>query len=536
MSLSVKYVDAPIGAQKSARSTATSSQPFGSGSQIARGVKDTPWATLEPFSWSLDGSRVLLDDSPNNVGWWSENRTDDDGRFSEPPVITVSFSEPYTATGITFVFWPSMNQWCNDIEITWYNGDTVLDHRRVAPDSATYAVLNTVEAFNKISVVLYGTNIPGQFAKVQQIQIGHTVFFMQDEIVRASLLNEIDPSLCELSADTMVVEILEKKDRSLIPQKNQAMYLMRDGEQIATQYITDSSRENQRYYTFSCQSAIGRLDEEFLGGVYNGYPLVSLLRSVLAGFPADWEQFSGEKITGYLPVCTKREALQQIAFAIGAVVTTQGDGTIRFERLRKDDIQANFTGDNIFSGAKVNRESQIATVRLVSHRYAKSSEVETLLDEEEVNGKAVLYVFDNPHHDYNLTGGTINSKGDNWIKITASGPVTLTAKKYVHSTSVRTIENALANAAEKGNVLSVEDATLIHSGNVDAALDRLYDFATLKNVLTEEVVVTDQKAGQMARSINPWGTHTVGYITSMESEFTNTGHTANITIRGKEER
>ena len=90
--------------------------------------------------------------------------------------------------------------------------------------------------------------------------------------------------------------------------------------------------------------------------------------------------------------------------------------------------------------------------------------------------------------------------------------------------------------AEKGNILSVEKATLVHSGNVDEILDRLYNFSTLKNVLTQDVVVTDQKAGQRVKSEAPWGSHIVGYITCMENEFTNTGHTAGITIRGKEDK
>ncbi|MBR4290670.1 MAG: hypothetical protein IKT52_08535 [Oscillospiraceae bacterium] len=535
MSLNVKYIDAPVGAQDEARATATASQPFSSAEQIVSGATDMPYATLEPSSWSLDGSRALFGNSPENIGWWSKERTGDDGRFAEPPVINISFPQPYTATGFTFVFWPSMNQWCSEINVTWYNGDNVLANVAANPDGPSWILANAVEAFDRIEVKLLETNMPSQFAKIQQIQIGQVVVFLQDELTRVSLLNEIDPSLCELSTDTLTIEILEKKDRALIPQKNQEMCLIRDGVQIALQYITDSSRENQRFYTFRCQSAIGRLEDEFLGGIYNGYPIDTLLSAVLEGFAADWEPFSGQKVTGYLPVCTKREALQQIAFAIGAVVTTQGNGAIRLVPL-SENVEAEFTGDNIFSGAKVSREAQTATVQVFSHRFAASSETENLLENEEINGSNVLYVFADPHYEYSISGGSIVSSGENWVRISASGAVTLTGKKYLHSTSVRKIENQYATAAEKGNVVSVEDATLVHSGNVEAVLTRLYNYNTLKNVLTQEVVVEGQRSGQKAKSINPWGNFTVGYITSMESEFTNTGHTANITIRGKEEK
>ena len=535
MSLYVKYIDVPVGAQDEASAAFTTAQPFSTAEQLTAGVPDIPWATLEPSGWVLDGSRALLDDAPENVGWWSKGRTDDNGRFAEPPVITMLFPQPYTSTGLTFIFWPSMGQWCNEIGVTWYNGKTILAQTVANPDSAKWVLTQAVESFDKIEVSLLGTNVSGQFAKIQQIQIGHVVVFLQDELVRVSLLNEIDPSLCELSIDTMKVEILEKKDRFLIPQKNQALYLYRDDEQIASQYITDSSRENQRFYTFSCQSAVGRLEDDFLGGIYNGYPVDVLLSAVLEGFNADWTPFSGKTVAGYLPVCTRREALQQIAFAIGAVVTTQGDGTIRLVPL-SESVDAEFTGKDIFSGAKVVREAQTAAVQILAHRYAESTEEEILINNEEIAGENVLYIFSAPHHSYSIVGGNLVDSGENWVRITAAGSVTLTGKKYIHSTSVQKKENPYATATEKGNVVTVENATLIHAGNVEEAIARLFEYNTLKNVLTQEVVVTDQKAGQKAKSGNPWGTVTVGYITSMESEFTNTGHTASITIRGKEEQ
>ena len=533
MSISVKYFDAPIGAQERAQASASAAQPFGSDQKITTGVTDTPFATLEPFSWKLDGSRILWSENPKDVGWWSKEKTDENGYFADPPTIVVNFPQPYTATGITISFWPSLESWCSEIEVTWFDGQTVRDHIVANPDVSEFILRHTVEYFDKFELKLIKTNMPEQFAKIQQIQIGQVIVFLQDELTRVSLLNEVDPSLCELSTDTMKIEILEKKDRELIPQKNQAMQLFRDGIQIASQFITDSSRENKQFYTFSCQSAIGRLEDEFLGGVYEEYSLDSLLSQVLSGFLADWSSFKGQTVTGYLPVCTKREALQQIAFAIGAAVTTQGDGTIQLTQL-ENQVSSNLAGSNIFAGAKVVREAQTATVQIVSHRYAKSAETENLLEDEKIEGSSVVYVFNSPHYDYQISGGRIDDSGENWVKITASGYVTLSGKKYVHSTSVRKIENKYATVAEKGNVLSVDDATLIHSENVDAALSRLYAFSMLKNVLTEDIVVSGQKSGQKVTSQNPWGTVTEGYITSMESEFTNTGHTASIQIRGRE--
>ena len=534
MSLRVEYTDRPEGAQESAVFSAASTQPFSDQQKLATGTEDTPWVSLEPGGWRLDGKGVLWEEQPPVVGWWSDERSGDDGRFEEPPVISVSFPRVYTATGITFRFWPSLQHWCGEMEVYWYSGDTLLQQCVAYPDGPDWVLDQPVEGFDRIVIQLLSTNVPGQFAKLQQLQVGQVVVFFQDEIVQVSLLNEVDPSLCQLSADTMQVEIRARKNRTLIPQKNQSMRLYRGEEQLAAHYIADSSREAQQFYTFRCQSAIGRLEGNFLGGIYTDMPVQQLLNQVLDGFLYELDGgFAQETVTGYLPVCTCREALQQIAFALGAVVTTRGDGLICLSAL-PEQVTGSFDGSSIFSGAKVNRETQTAAVQIFAHSYMVDTREETLLDGETVQGSGVLFVFSEPHHSYVLTGGTVVDSGANWVRLSAQGQVKLTAKKYVHSVSVRRRENPLATAAEKGNVVSVESATLVHGGNAEQTLDRLYQFCILKNLLTQQVVVSGQQAGALVQSVNPWGTVTEGYITSMESQFTGSGHTADVTIRGIE--
>lgn len=477
MSLQVKYLDIPEGSQEAAVVSATSGQLFGVPRQIAEGAADTPWATLEPGGWMLDGTQKLLPDAPEEIGWWSAARSGEDGNFSDPPTITISFPDPYTATGLSFLFWPSLKEWCCKVQVRWYRKDTLLADAIAYPDGANWTLSETVEGFDRIEIRLLQTNLPGQFAKLQQVQIGQVVVFLQEEIIRVRLLNEVDPSMCELSVDTMTVEIRDKYDRKLLPQKNQRLELYRNGEPIAAQYITDSSRETREQYVFTCQSAIGRLEGEFAGGEYRQQDVKELLSQVLSGFPYELDATFGDAtVTGNLPVCTCRDALQQIAFAIGAVVLTQGDGKIRLVPPEKN-VTGAFEPGSIFTGANLTREARTAGIQITAHNY-------------QPNGEDL--------------------------------PNTITQV----DTDV--------TAAEKGNIVVVENATLVNADNVHHILQRLTDYHKLKHVLTEDVVVSGQKAGQIVRSPNPWGTVTEGYITGMESEFTRSGHTASITIRGRE--
>lgn len=532
MSLEVKYIDIPQGAQENAVVTGVG-QPFSLAQTVAVGAADVPYATLEPFSWLLDGSRELIPDAPDGF-WWSEHISNGDGVFETAPSLTFSFPAPYTATGLTFTFWPSMNQWCNAIQIFWYNGNTLLKQVSAYPDSPQWTLKQAVEGFDSVRIEFLSTNTPYCFAKVQQIRIGQVVWFGKDELTAVRLLNEADPTLCSLTVDTMTVELRDRLNRDLLPQENQSMELYRDNSLVAVQYITDSRRHAQHSYVFSCQSAIGLLGDTFLGGIYNAAPLENLLGSVLDGFEYKVDPcFAGLKITGYLPVCTRREALQQIAFAIGALISTQGCREICLLRL-PDEISGTFGSGEIFTGASIESAPQLSRVELTSHRYVASSEVAVLVDSEEMYGDNMLLTFDSPHHGYTIQGGRIITSGANFVTLSASGAVTLKAKPYIHTATTHTRKNRSTTAAEKNNTLTVTDATLVHSGNAGAVLDRLYTAASLRQKLTHDAVISGHRAGQKVSSVSPWDTQIRGYISSMDSTLSQHGHTASVVIMGAE--
>ena len=534
MSLEIKYIDVPNGAQSSAEVSSVGRQAFSVDTDVAQGVSDTPWATLEYGGWVLDGTRAVMDDVPSRVGWWSDTLSGDDGRFLTPPVIEISFPEPYSATGLTFTFSPSTDQWCSEIHVTWLNGQTVLDQRTVYPDGSRWFLANTVESFDKVRIALNATNTPNQFAKVQKIEIGQVVLFEEDEIVSVNTVSDVDPALCLMPVDTSVVEIIDLHGRNLLPQSNQRMEIYQNGNLLETHYINSSIRSGKNRYSIRCQSAVGLLTDDFLGGMYSAVEAKALLQSVLDGVPFELHRsFSNAVISGYLPVCSRRQALQQIAFAIGAVVTTQKSDVIQLLPVQKT-VGGVFSPDRVFQGGSARLSPRISKVEVLSHKYSKSSDVETLVDDEYIDGEDVLITFRNPHHSYSITGGTITDSNVNWIKVTAAGNVTVTGEKYNHTSMSHIRKNKYATASERNNVISVEDATLIHSGNVSAALDRLYDSALLRQTVTQGVIVVGEMAGDCVAIPNPWGTQTNGVIASMDHRITRNGHTARIVIHGVE--
>lgn len=343
-----------------------------------------------------------------------------------------------------------------------------------------------------------------------------------------------DQSLCELTADTMTFEFYDHEGRNFLPQQNQKVELIKNGELLAVQYITGSTRKAKANYTIKCQSAIGLLTDQFLGGLYVDKPVPELVAEILNRWDHEIASvFTGMTVTGYLPVCTQRDALQQVAFAIGAMVTTQGSSLIRLVPLPAS-VTSRFLAKDIFLGGKVDSSPRFARVEINSHSYTPTDDVETLLDEEEVEGTDVLLTFTTPHHSYEITGGTITASDVNWVTVTASGPVTLTAKTYLHATRVHTKRNLEATAKERGNYVAVTECTLINAGNVQSALDRLYSAKQRRQKATYQAAVTNQRTGEIGSGITPWNTTTTGFISSMESTLTQTGHMATVEIQGTE--
>lgn len=533
MSLEIIYIDAPEGAQADMAVTAETGNAVADTALVASGVPDIPYATLEHGVWKLDGSRKLLPEEPV-VGWWSRERSGEDGRFETPPGIILKFSLPYSSTGLTFTFSPSTGQWCSEVYVAWFNGQILLQEGIFHPDDGNWVLNQAVESFDQIQIELRATNHPGHFAKVQRIEIGRTMTFGKGELTNVRLVNEVDPALCVLTADTLNFEVIDRKNRTLLPQENQRIELVKDGALKAVQYIVSSTRESKNQYKIVCQSVIGLLEDTYLGGIYENVPLEEFVRDVLGPWPFEISSyFAGVTVTGYLPVCTQREAIQQLAFAIGAIVSTQNGEKIRFIPVPTA-ITGKFHFSDVFLGGSVKTSPRVAKVEVVSHRYSPSDTEETLIREEEISGENVLVSFDSPHHSYAIVGGEITDSGANWVRITADGIVTVTGKAYLHNAITHTRRNPAAVAKEQSNYVSVSDVTLIHSGNAKQALDRLFSVYQLRQVTEQEVVVRGQSAGDYVASVTPWDSQTQGFISSMDSTLTQNGHTAVINIQGVE--
>ena len=542
MSIKVRYLDFPLGIQDYASIEAEQISSYCDPMGLPFGKELPNWASLELGGWPLDGTKALPD--PNNwpallgantagvssgtLGAAKLGKTELGSRdFSFDVQTKVEFliPNPTQTTGLTFRF--AEDAWCTDMQICWYRGAQLLAEEKAHPSGPDFVVHRKVENFDRVVVVFEGMNRPGVLLRLQEFYLGRALVFTQDELQKVELTNEVDPTLSRLSADAMTVVLCDKENRQLEPKQYQKMELYRNGKLIACHSVQSSSCQDHQY-TFRCHSPIGDMEKTFLGGFFQGQPLEQALSRVLEGEPFEMDPaLEHSVVTGYLPICTQREALQQIAFAVGGVVDTFGTSCIRISAIPSM-VTGCFMPEQVFSGGSLQTTPQPARVEVVAHSYQPLEQEETLLDGEDIGTEMTMLTFPQPHWGYTITGAKLVEQGANFLRVIPQGRVTLKAKTY-RINQMRCIRTTGGGGSQ---VQKVENATLVHSGNVRQIADRLLNLCALEQTLQQDAVVEEQRAGQKVVMSTPWKENMYGYITAMQSTFTRYGHTASVTVLG----
>ncbi len=548
--IEVKYLDIPPEIEEKLSFTCENIGENASAEKLTFLEKEPLWATTEYFGWPLDGSRRLLKETESTTLWSRDFSATESGYLGasvlggavlnsrstavkDGPFLEVVVSEPVTVPGITFEFSPEEDRWCSTVELTVYRGEEMVEKQTLHPDNPRWCYA-LAESFDRLTVRLLETSVPGCYAKLNRLYLGRVLVYSHGELESVKLVNEADPTLSELTVDTMTVELRDLQERQLLPRKDQRIELYRDGRLLVSYGIESFSRQEKNRYTLRCRSAVGQLEDTFLGGIYENAPIESVLEQILEGLEVQVEEcLKDVRISGYLPVCTRRQALQQVAFAAGALVSTRGTRGILLRGIARQ-VDGSFQTQMLFRDGVVQTDSGVSRLEAVAHKYTPTQTRETLVDGEHFSGENVLLTFDTPHHSYTITGGRITEQGANHIRLTANGAVTVTACTYSHTTVRHIRDLASRGAFSADRIEKVEAATLIHSGNVQALLDRLDGVYALRQTLTQTVVVNGQFAGQRVALTDPFGDMLKGYITEMESNLTPGGQTARITLLGQQ--
>lgn len=473
----VIYRDIAVGASENSTITAQLTMDDAVDPQLlATSVEPGKVITLEKNRWALDGTFDKLREE-STLAFWSSVISKDDCTFETAPSITIVFSEQYSSMGMTLFFEQATGEYCSEINIKWYQGDALKSEKDFQPDSVQYFCSNRVESYNKIVLTLKKTSKPHRRAKLDQIVLGIIRVFERDELRNASLTNQLDSIALELPVSTFQWTLDSLTEVDYLFQLKQPVEVQNNGNTLGVYYIDDSSRKSARVYKISCKDALGVLgDTVYSGGAYlNGVSAKTLLESLASPFVVEYaEGVADTTLYGLLESGTKRGAIQQVLFAWGVCMATDGGESLRVFPLPEEATV--IPKSRTMVGASVTTTAVVTKTEVVAHTYTAD----------------------------------------------ANGSIEIGGQKYSDTQAVYSVTNPNLVAGEKENIKKVERATLVSPAIAQAVAQRVYNYYTKRDSISAKIVHNGEKLGDKLSVYTPWGTLMTGNLSKMDIVLSNT--------------
>ncbi len=536
----------------------TSAQPW---ADIAGDLKKeqrpkTPkYGTLEHRQYLMDGSFELFPDEPKGQFWglWSRQQSGPDGRFAVPPVLEVTFSQPHSSAGITLHFYEPTQDWASDVQIQWYNAEGVLLRTaQFRPDEVDYFCNAKVDGYTKLEIVFLATNHPGRYLKLSGIDYGVALTFAGEEVVKAHVLEEADPLSNEISINTLNLTLYNRQGKFSILnpegvfdvlQHKQKFTVWEDVRQtpraaevvshnMGTFYLSEWSNTSDTLAEFVATDAVGLLDAApHNGGIYDASAR-ELVADILSGYNYRIApELQSVRVCGWLPIGTRRSALQQLAFAIGAVVDCSRSDCIKIYPPPERPSSL-ITYQRKLMGSKVALRPLITGVAVTAHQYQLGGVTEELYKDTLPQGTHKI-TFSEPVAQIAVTGGQLIQAENNYavVQVAKESEVIVTGRKYTDAKTViqRRAVNLPPNVQD--NILQVDGATLISPDRAEAAALRILNYYANRYEQSFKMVAGNELLSDMLIVESFGGEKVRGWLEKMEFDLTG-GYLADVKVVG----
>lgn len=497
-------------------------------------------ATLEKDFFRLDGSFEPFPDEPLGRYWglWNDEMSGGDGAFAHPPVLNIAFTAAHSSVGLTLRFYRREGDYVKHLRVRWLDREgNALSVKEFFPQSTEPFLGNKVEGYFGLEITFLKTAKPYRYLKLSGIDYGLELLLDGGTLSSASVLEEVDPTGSAVSINTLELTIYSSA--SEFSPLNPAGYfsLFQQNQRLIAAALTEGKREEMGSFFLESWEAdskdniklhatdgVGIMDRiSFPGNVYLNTPVKSVLDELFGGAGAALEldaSLAGKKLNGHLPGCTSRQALGQIALAIGGVVDSSRGEVVRIYPMPQRP-SALIAPSVKFSGQRIVRRPDITGIDLAAHSYTPLSERYTAFDEQLEAGSYTV-LFGEPTHTPQVTGAVVGGGGANHIEFTLNSPgkVTVTGGRYLHGKQIvseRLVQRA-ANPGEKR--LKVEEATLVCGENAPEILGRLRDCCKRDLTVEFSMKLGRQRVADMVLVQSSRGESIKGIIECMETDLT----------------
>lgn len=548
--ISVSLVD--VSAKQDSTSTIADNASFADISLLKKEINNIN--NYMTFEWNysiLDGTMYHFPDDKGSSGYpiFSNDMSNENGEYEIAHNFVSTFTASHSSAGLSVSFQGMFPEF---MQVIWYgqSGDIISD-KIFYPDKEDYFCENKVENYYKVSVLFANSNIPYRFLKIKNVEYGYEMILTSENIIDAKILEEIDPISSELRINTFDFTIYDKNHEfNILNQKGKYSLFQSKQEirakeivngetvEMGTFYLDDKESKSETEISFHAIDGLGIIDKtNFIKGrIYENEKASVIISEIMQS--AGWEKYEVSSelhnitLSGYIPICSHREALQQVAFALRAIVDCSRSNLIKIYR-QNTSADIKIKDDRIFlDGEKVAAKEYISKVEITTHQYQSSNNQSTVFDGILNKGLNEI-TFSAPVKDISADTGKIVESGVNYaiIKMVELGECKVigTVFEDIQSTFIRNVDAYESNEAEK--VISVKNATLVDKNSSYLLSESLLDYYSLRRTLNVRYVLESEHTGRWISVKSQHGMYINGGIEAQEIDLAG-GFISSATITG----
>ena len=494
----------------------------------------------------LDGSKSIM---PNDVQYpyLTESVSDKECHFTQNPKLVITFAHPHTSSGLTLYF---VDDYPVLIKITWYTlAGTKLVSQEYQPESlSTYCPMQ-VDNYGKIEVEFLETRLPGQRIVCRYIKYGTAIKWAGETIQSATVVEEVDLTSASIPINTATLSIVDENNQFELSnhdgvwksiQKRQEITLteeLADKDIIVGTLFVDTWKSDSNIVTFNLIDRIGLIDKTkfYDGGVYTDEPAGTIIDAIMQSAGVSQYTVANEvraiNVSGYLGICSHREALQQVVFACGAVCNCGRTGEIQI--YMPDRYADNTIGiDRQFMGTAVEMAEYVSGVAVTYKTYIAKEETEEVYKDTLPAGDCTIE-FSEPVTDLSITGGTVITAKPNYVivRMEESAECIINGRKYTVKEVTYTKNTELLDAGEEPNIVSFGNCTLVNAERVSVIAEYLLNYYQLRQVVTMSYLLDSEKTGDWVTIADVTGNTLTTALTSQTIDLSG-GYIAQANARG----
>lgn len=388
------------------------------------GESNSRWASFERDRFNLDTgrfSRLYLASDYDKIGVVSVVQSDSTGTFATPIKLTATVKDGkyVTQNGITFIglnFIKSLEVYAyrDNVQVAHYN---LTDADSIQTDlgfEKKQVFIVELQVVNKVEFIVSKIDKPYQFFYVRDFRLEAEEEFKSDTLISVEATNHFSVHGDIIEYSTLDFQI-KKDEYDRVFQKNEAISLVKD--ESVSRFFTQQSTEIQNAYTVNCADFTSLLESEFLGGMYNGEIAGSLINDCIGSQLSEFYMVSSsifaKDLNGYLPICSKREALQQILLATNARKYKLNEVEL-FSEFKSELHTLKYDKTNIIGEPQIIRNEPLKKIIVREHNYSKIDEETEVYNWYAKNGARVL--FSEPLWDLKIYYETFDIDGNNKIE------------------------------------------------------------------------------------------------------------------------